>query len=161
MIAARRFAVMCPIHTTNFIPAIDVNTCDGCGKCVNICPVEAMVLVSANDAQRSKKKIARLDEDRCLGCGLCVRACTKTNSLKLESRPRRVLTPLNGAHRAVIMALERGKLQHLIFDNRVLWSHRALAAVLGVILGLPPLKKALASEQVKSRYLEALVSRFG
>ena len=161
MIAARRFAVMRPIHTTNFIPAIDADTCDGCGRCVNICPVEAMALVSANDPQRSKKKIARLDEGRCLGCGLCVRACTKTNSLKLESRPRRVLTPLNGTHRAVIMALERGKLQNLIFDNRVLWSHRALAAVLGVILGLPPVKKALASEQVKSRYLEALIARFG
>jgi len=161
MIASRRFAVMHPIHTTNFIPAMDAGTCDGCGRCVSICPVEAMVLVSANDPQRSKKKIARLDEGRCLGCGLCVRACTKTKSLKLESRPRRVLTPLNGTHRAVVMALERGKLQNLIFDNRVLWSHRALAAVLGVILALPPLKKALASEQVKSRYVETLIARFG
>ena len=55
------------------------------------------------------------------------------------------------------MAIERGKLQHLIFDNQVLWSHRALAGVLGVILKLPPLKQALASAQVKSRYLETLV----
>jgi hypothetical protein len=47
----------------------------------------------------------------------------------------------------------------LIFDNRVLLSHRALAAVLGVILKLPPLKQALASQQVKSRYLEALISQ--
>jgi ferredoxin len=161
MIAARRFAVMHPIHTTNFIPVNDANTCDGCGKCVNTCPVEAMVLVSANDPQLPKKKVARLDEGRCVGCGLCVRACTKTNSLRLESRPQRVLTPLNGTHRAVVMALERGKLQNLIFDNRVLWSHRALAALLKVILGLPPVKKALAFEQVKSRYLEALVARFG
>jgi ferredoxin len=161
MIAARHFAVMHPIHTTNFIPVNDANTCDGCGKCVNTCPVEAMVLVSANDPQLPKKKVARLDEGRCVGCGLCVRACTKTNSLRLESRPQRVLTPLNGTHRAVVMALERGKLQNLIFDNRVLWSHRALAALLKVILGLPPVKKALAFEQVKSRYLEALVARFG
>ena len=57
------------------------------------------------------------------------------------------------------MAIERGKLQDLIFDNRVLWNHRALAAVLGVILKLPPLKQAMASQQVKSRYLEALISR--
>jgi len=59
-----------------------------------------------------------------------------------------------------VMALERGKLQHLIFDNRVLWHHRALAAVLGVILRLPPIDRALATQQVKSRYLEALVERF-
>jgi len=89
--------------------------------------------------------------------GLCVRSCPK-DSIHLETRPQRVITPLNGTHRAVIMAIERGKLQHLIFDNRVLLSHRALAAVLGVILKLPPLKQALASQRVKSRYLEALIN---
>ena len=56
------------------------------------------------------------------------------------------------------MAIERGKLQHLIFDNRVLYHHRALAAVLGVILKLPPVKQVLANRQIKSRYLETLVS---
>jgi ferredoxin len=160
MIAARRFAVLQPIHTTNFLPVIDEKTCNGCGKCVTICPVAAMVLVSANDPHEARKKIARLDETRCLGCGLCVRSCSRTGSLRLESRPRRVLTPLNSAHRVVIMALERGKLHKLIFDNRMLWHHRALAAVFGVILRLPPLKRALAAEQVKSRYLEALITRF-
>jgi len=58
-----------------------------------------------------------------------------------------------------MMAIERGKLQHLIFDQRVLWNHRALAAVLGVILRLPPFKQVLASQQVKSRYLEALLTK--
>jgi hypothetical protein len=57
------------------------------------------------------------------------------------------------------MAIERGRLQHLIFDNRVLWSHRALAALLGVILKLPPLRQAMASRQMKSRYLEAMIER--
>ena len=55
------------------------------------------------------------------------------------------------------MAIERGKLQNLIFDNQVLWNHRAMAGVLGVILKLPPIKQALASEQLKSRYLETLI----
>jgi ferredoxin len=160
MIAARRFAVMQPIHTTNFLPQVQEDTCNGCGKCVVLCPVEAMTLVSANDPHRPKKKIARVDEERCLGCGVCLRACTKRNSLSLMSRPRRVITPLNGTHRALVMALERGKLQHLLFDNHVLWHHRALAAVLGAILRLPPIDRALATQQVKSRYLEALVRRF-
>jgi hypothetical protein len=42
----------------------------------------------------------------------------------------------------------------------VLWSHRALAAVLGAVLKLPPAKRLLATEQVRSRHLEALVRRF-
>lgn len=160
MIAARRFAVMHPIHTTHFLPRVDENTCDGCGKCVSLCPVEAMILVSANDPKQSKRKVARVDKDRCLGCGVCLNACAKTDSLSLEHRPKRVLTPLNATHRAVVMAVERGKLQDLLFDNRVLWHHRALAAVLGAILRLPPVARALATDQVKSRYLEALALHY-
>jgi ferredoxin len=160
MIAARRFAVNHPIHTTNFLPRVDETTCNGCGGCVSLCPVEAMTLESANDVRHPKRNLARVDPNRCLGCGVCIRACTKTGSLSLEHRPQRVLTPLNAAHRAVVMAVERGKLQHLIFDNQILWHHRALAAVLGVILRLPPVAKAMATEQVKSRYLEALALRY-
>ena len=157
MIAARRFAILHPVHTTNFIPAVAESGCNGCGKCAAACPVEAMTLVSANSPVKPNMKVARLDEDRCLGCGVCVRACS-TDAIHLDSRPRRVITPLNGTHRAVVMAIERGKLQNLIFDNRALLSHRALAAILGVILKLPPFKQTLASQQVKSRYLEALIN---
>ncbi|MFH1851684.1 MAG: 4Fe-4S dicluster domain-containing protein [Candidatus Neomarinimicrobiota bacterium] len=158
MIAARRFATLNPVHTTNFLPEINTSECDGCGKCVNICPVEAMTLVSANDPHRPRKKQAKLDTEICLGCGLCVRTC-RDRCITLRERGQRVITPLNGAHRTVCMAIERGKLQNLIFDQQVLWNHRSLAAVLGVILKLPPIKQALASKQVKSHYLETLITR--
>ena len=69
-----------------------------------------------------------------------------------------MITPLNTAHRTVVMAIERGKLQDLLFDNRALASHRAMAAILGVILKLPPLKQAMASQQMKSLYLDNLLS---
>jgi ferredoxin len=158
MIAARRFAAMSPIHTTAFLPAVDEPRCDGCERCVRACPVEAMSAVSANDPHRPRRSVARLAEAVCLGCGVCVRAC-RTGALALRPRAKRTLTPLDGAHRAVLMALERGKLQDLVFDNRLLWSHRALGALLGAILRLPPAKRLLASEQVRSRYLEAIVRR--
>lgn len=159
MIAARRFAILNPVHTTNFIPCINEAICNGCGKCVDVCPVEAMTLISANDPEKPKMKKARLDKDICLGCGVCVRSCV-TDCIHLETRPARVITPLDGTHRAVIMAIERGKLQNLIFDNHVLWRHRAMAGVLSAILKLPPIKQALASRQIKSRYLEALIFRY-
>ncbi len=117
-----------------------------------------MTLVSANDPHLPKLKKARLNEEICLGCGVCVRSCSK-NALTLVRRKQRVITPINSVHRVVLMAIERGKLQNLIFDNRVLWNHRALAAVLGAILHLPPFKQVLANRQVKSIYLEKLITR--
>jgi len=160
MIAARRFAAAHPIHTTPFLPAVTEASCTGCERCVRACPVEALSAVSANDPRQPKRTVARLDVERCLGCGVCVPSC-RAGALALTERGPRRLTPLNGAHRTVLMALERGKLQDLVFDNRLLWSHRALAAFFGAILALPPAKKLLATEQVRSRYLEALVRRFG
>jgi len=57
------------------------------------------------------------------------------------------------------MAVERGKLQNLIFDNQAFFSHRAMAAILGAILKLPPIKQALANKQFRSRYLISLIRR--
>jgi hypothetical protein len=68
-----------------------------------------------------------------------------------------VITPVTTAHRAVLMAIERGNLQDLIFDNQAQWNHRAMAAILGVILKLPPIKQVMASRQMKSRYLAHLM----
>ncbi len=156
LVAARKFGFLNPVHTTNFIPEIIEEKCNGCGKCVSLCPVEAMTLVTASDPQKPGRKKAKLDDDQCLGCGVCLKGCN-VDALKLKSRGQRVITPVNSTHRVVLMAIERGKFQNLLFDNQILLSHRALAAVLGVILKLPPAKQILASNQFKSRYLLALI----
>ncbi len=157
MLAAKRFAVLNPVSTTNFLPRVDAGACTGCGKCAQVCPVEAMGMVSAGDPHDERRKKARVDASICLGCGVCAHACA-AGAIALERRERRVITPVNSAHRTVLMAIERGKLQNLIFENQALASHRAMAAILGVILILPPLKQAMASRQMKSRYLDYLFS---
>ena len=156
LIAARRFGSLHPVHTTNFIPHVEDELCNGCAKCVNTCPVEAMALVSAHDPHKPKRRKASLNTDLCLGCGVCTRVCP-TDGLWLEARAERVITPVDSLHRSVLMAIERGRLQDCIFDNRALFSHRAMAGILGVILRLPPTKQALATEQMRSRYLVRLL----
>jgi ferredoxin len=158
MIAQRRFGSLNPVHTTNYLPHVDEATCNGCGKCVDTCPVEAMTLVSANDPEKPRKRRAELAAEICLGCGVCTRVCTH-KALWLEPRPERVVTPVDTLHRTVLMAIERGNLQDCIFDNRALLSHRAMAGILGVILKLPPTKQVLANQQVKSRYLAKLLEQ--
>jgi ferredoxin len=158
LITQRRFGNLYPIHTTNFIPEITNDGCTGCGKCVDICPVEAMTLISANQPGKKHLKRAKLEADSCLGCGICVSVCPK-NAISLKSRSERVITPLHTTHRVVLMAIERGKLAELIFDYQAISNHRAMAAILSVILNLPPLERFLASKQFKSRYLLKLLER--
>lgn len=156
LIAARKYGILQPVHTTNFLPLVDQSSCSGCARCVEVCPVDALALVSAHDPARPQRHLAHIRQDICLGCGVCVRVCAK-KSLTLKPRQQRVFTPVDSVHRVVVMAIERGKLQDLIFDNRLLTSHRAMAALLGAILRLPPIKRALAGEQMKSRYLMKLI----
>lgn len=148
--AARKFGILQPIQTTNYIPQVEENSCIGCGKCVRACPIGVISL---------ENKKAKIAEDICLGCGVCVRSCPK-GSINLKPRKERVITPVNSVHRAVLMAIEKGQLQHLIFDNQAFASHRAMAAVLSAILKMPGIKQALASKQMKSIYLERLISKY-
>ena len=158
MVAAKRFGMLHPIETTNFIPKVIEDGCIGCGKCVKACPIEAIKLIDVNVGGNHNKKIAKVDEDICLGCGVCARNCHK-KSIYLKRREQQIITPVNTTHRIVSMAIEKGKLQNLIFDNHAFGSHRAMAAVLSAILKLPPIKQAMASKQMKSVYLERLISK--
>ena len=146
--AARKFSPMQPIETSNYIPKVNFETCISCGKCAKVCPILAISL---------KEKKPVIDESICLGCGVCARNCP-TKSIVLQRRPMQVITPVNSTHRFVLQAIEKGTLQNLIFDNQAFANHRAMAAVLGVILKLPPLKQLLASKQFKSVYLDRLLA---
>lgn len=151
--AARKFSPMQPVATTNYIPKVSMEKCIGCGKCAKVCPVLAIAM----EEDENGKKRAIINEEICLGCGVCARNC-KPKAIELKRRPVQVITPVNSTHRFVLQAIEKGTLQNLIFDNQAFASHRAMAAVFGVILKLPPIKQALASKQLKSVYLDKLLS---
>jgi NAD-dependent dihydropyrimidine dehydrogenase PreA subunit len=157
-VTAKRIGMHHPISTTNFIPKI-IDTCVGCGKCAKVCPIDAIKMEEVRAGNGNiTRKLAKIDQELCLGCGVCVRSCTK-KSIYLEPRKERILTPVNTTHRVVVQAIEKGKLAELIFDNKAFASHRAMAAILSVILKLPPIKQVMASKQMKSVYLDRLISK--
>ena len=151
--AARHFSPMQPVATTNYIPEISLENCVGCGKCAKVCPVLA---ISMEEGENGKKKAA-VNREICLGCGVCARNCA-VKAIELKRRPEQIITPVNSTHRFVLQAIEKGTLQNLIFDNQAFANHRAMAAVFASILELPPVKQALASKQLKSVYLDRLLS---
>ena len=149
---------MQPVATTNYIPEVSLETCIGCGKCAKVCPILAVKLEEREqDGEEKAGKQPVIDTEICLGCGVCARNCP-TKAIRLNRRPVQVITPVNSTHRFVLQAIEKGTLQNLIFDNQAFANHRAMAAVFGAILKLPPMKQALASKQFKSIYLDKLLS---
>jgi len=157
LVGARQVGVLNAIHTTNFIPKIEDN-CNGCSLCVNACPMEALALVNVNDPNNKNKKKAILIEENCIGCGVCYRNCN-SKSIIMDKRNQRVMTPVNTAHRVVMEAIERGKLQNLIFDNQAHLNHRIMASILGAILKMPPVKQIMANDQIKSKFLGNLLKK--
>lgn len=149
--SAKKFGLLVPVNTTSYIPYVDTHKCIGCGKCTNICPMEAISVTTTG-----KDKYAQVDDKLCLGCGVCVKNCPK-DAIKLKRRKESIITPVTTVHRVVITAIEKGQLQNLIFDNQAHKSHKAMAAILASILKLSPVHKVMASKQMKSVYLAKLL----
>lgn len=156
MLAAKRYGLRQPVFTTNFFPAIYEMACIGCGKCAGICPVDAITMEPVQAGER-ERKVPKVNPDICLGCGVCTRNCPK-RCITLTPREQRVLTPVNSTHRIACAAIEKGQLANLVFDTPAFASHKAMGALLTAILRLPPVTRALASQQMKSKYLERLIA---
>ena len=148
--AINRFKMFDAVATSSFEAAFDPAKCNGCGLCAKRCPVSAIRIEG-----EGKGKKAALSPEVCLGCGVCKPACNR-GALDMSPRKERVVVPEKAWHRWVVMAIERGKFQNLLFDDFDRLDHAALRAVTRIVVGLPPVKKALLSRQVQSRFFRAL-----
>ena len=143
------------VVTSNYIAEPDVEKCTGCGNCSRDCPIAAIDRVP--DEQPRFRKFGRpaVRRDLCIGCGVCTLRC-KAGAMKLHKREQRVLHPETTFERIILQCLERGTLQNQLFDNPASLTHAFARACLGGFLRLPPVKRALMSEALRSRFLGAL-----
>jgi len=72
------------IIATYFISEVDEEACNGCGNCVDICPVKALTI---------EDDLAVIDKEWCVGCGLCRTRCP-LEAIKLVRRPDVNAVPL-------------------------------------------------------------------
>jgi NAD-dependent dihydropyrimidine dehydrogenase PreA subunit len=149
------------VNPSGFVPRSDAARCKGCSRCARACPVGAIAMDPVLAAGSRRNGLApRVDEERCVGCGVCAGAC-HAGALAMErgGRPRAV--PANGVERVIRMALERGRLAELLVDEGAGRGARFLHRAIDAIVSLPPAQAVLASEQVRSRFVRAALSRFG
>jgi ferredoxin len=147
------------IVTSTYISQVEVDKCTGCEKCARACPIHAIEMVPIVNPPTKKPKDPRVDEAICLGCGVCALVCHE-NAVRLVKRDQRVLHPVTTIERVILQSLERGTLQNQLFDDPQSVSQQFLRGFVGAFLRLPPVKKALLSEQLRSRFLAALKSAF-
>lgn len=145
------------VVTSNYITAIDTESCVGCGRCAKACPIEAISMVPAPAGRQPGKtgQVAEVDANICLGCGVCALKC-KPGACRLDKRPQRVIHPETTFERILLQCLERGTLQNQLFDNPQSLTHKFLRGLVGGFLKLPTVKRALMSDALRSRFLDSM-----
>lgn len=155
MRALKTFNCRQGIMTSNWIMTVDVDRCQGCGKCVKACPVSAIELGERREGDKKIRWAVRKAE-LCLGCGVCATVC-KSGAAVMRSRSQRILTPATVFDKYVAMAIERGKLAEHIFDDPEKLHYRAMGRILAGLEKSSPFKAAMAVAPLKSVFLNAMV----
>ncbi|MFH1812165.1 MAG: 4Fe-4S dicluster domain-containing protein [Pseudomonadota bacterium] len=143
------------VVTSSYLARSDDASCDGCGHCKKACPIHAIRLERLATPVDKKRFTPVVDEELCIGCGVCAQRCP-TGSMRLHARPQRVIPPATTFERVILQCLEAGTLQNQLFDDPTRVTHQFLRGFVGAVLRLPPVKQALLSDSLRSRFLDAL-----
>ena len=151
MRSIKRFSIYDGIVPSNWLATIDHTRCRGCTTCAKACPAEAITVVPS-EGRGLRKNWALIDPARCLGCGVCGDVC-RWDAHGMEPRADRPFIPADTMERVALMAIERGKLGDLLYDNVGGGLGRTVAHALSLIERMPPWKAAMAIKPLRSVFL--------
>lgn len=146
------------IVSSTVVPHVDMEACNGCQKCARACHVSAISLVPQARTASSKRMFEpRIEESTCIGCGVCSLVCDP-DAITMRKREQHVIHPETTFERVILQCLERGTLQNQLFDEPGRLSHKAMRGIVGGFLRLSPVKKALMSDTLRSRFLASMAA---
>jgi ferredoxin len=145
------------VNPSGFEPAHHPDDCKGCSRCSRACPVAAITMTPARaGGQRKNALHPAFDSELCIGCGVCATTC-KQDAISMERRDNPSHVPENTIERVVRQMLERGRLADLLFDESESRGAAFLNHAVQAITKLPPAQRVLASDQVRSRFVQFVV----
>ena len=95
--AAKKYPNPAEFLQTNFYARIDIEQCTGCGECIELCQMDALVSVN------NHTEVVR---NRCIGCGVCLNACA-TEAISLVKTIKEAVPPKGSKQMYRKMMLER------------------------------------------------------
>ena len=158
LLGISKFGYPNAIVTSSYIADIKTDSCEGCAKCAKACPIGAIEMITDGNPETKNKKRPRINNSICIGCGVCALKCTKTGSLKLIPRKKRVIHPETTFERVILQCLERGTLQNQIFGNPEKLTQKIMKGFVGGFLRLSPVNRALMSDKLRSSFLDKMKS---
>lgn len=143
------------IVSSSFIARPDDSLCIGCGACAKACHISVIEMRPNDEPSAARKNDPVVDESVCIGCGACALKC-RNEAMKLVERKQRVIHPETVFERVILQCLERGTLQNQMFPEPENVTHKFMRSFVGGILRLPPVKAALMSDALRSRFLDVV-----
>jgi MinD superfamily P-loop ATPase len=88
------------LATTNYIPRLNQEECNGCEICVDHCQIKAI---------RMEGDYPVVDEEFCLGCGVCAHFCP-SGAVKVEEKKKKIILSKNYKKLMVRLMKEKGRM---------------------------------------------------